>query len=67
MVQRNGVIESTNPWAKKRHRDSTPPEELEQEHETRYREAEEGAAELATRKDSSYKAGSVSEAESIEL
>ncbi|KAI9734349.1 MAG: hypothetical protein M1834_002455 [Cirrosporium novae-zelandiae] len=54
----------TRPWVRKRRRHSTPPEELEQEREKRFQEDEDRASVQAAQDDSSYKASSVSGAES---
>jgi hypothetical protein len=62
--QERGVVRPTKPWVRKRRRESTPPEELEQKHEERFREDEERAVERVAKDDSSYKASSASEAES---
>jgi len=59
-----GVVRPTKPWVRKRRRQETPSETLDQTREKRFREDEKRAADEAVREDSSYKASSASEGES---
>lgn len=59
--QQTSNITSAKPWVRKRPRERTPPEELEQTDEERFWVDEDKAEDLATKDDSSYKTGSQSE------
>ena len=57
-----GLVRSSKPWASKRRRESTSPEQLKADREDRFAKEEERLAKKAMMDDSSYKA-SLSEAE----
>jgi hypothetical protein len=63
-VKQQKGIKSTKTFVRKRRRDSTPPAELTHKDEKRFRANENRAEDEATKDDSSYKTGSMSEAES---
>jgi hypothetical protein len=53
--QGEGLTRSDKPWIRKRRRDSTPPEQLDLDHEGRFAEDEERAAKKAVVDDASSK------------
>ena len=57
-----GLVRSSTPWAKKRHRDSTLPEQLNSDRQGRFAEQEQRTAKKAMIDNVSYKTSS-SEAE----
>jgi len=61
--RQTGIITTNKPWIRKRRRESSPPEELTQGDEKRFRADEGRVADQTMRDDSSYKTGSTSEGE----
>lgn len=53
--QKQGAVRETKPWVRKRRRQQTPPEELDDSREVQFRKIEEEAIAKAEKDDSSYK------------
>lgn len=56
MKLEEGLVRSSKPWASKRRRESTPPEQLKTDREDRFAKEEERLAKKAMMDDGSYKA-----------
>lgn len=55
-TQNQGATRTTKPWVRKRRRQITPPEELDDEREAKFQKSEEKAMFKEEGDDSSYKA-----------
>ncbi|OAQ59075.1 hypothetical protein VFPPC_12275 [Pochonia chlamydosporia 170] len=55
LKQKQGAVRETRPWVRKRRRLETPPEELDDNREAKFRKIEEKAISQAEKDDSSYK------------
>lgn len=64
VTDETGLLIPEDPSVRKRRRDDTPPEELKLKDEKRFRADEDKADDKAAKDDTSYKTGSMSEAES---